>query len=59
MKDLLDFNRFQIQSLQDRICELENKVNTLTGYCFEALDEECPEEYKTIIKQEIYTLNQL
>ena len=59
MKDLLDFQRFQIQSLQSRICELENQNNTLTEYVFEALDEECPKEYKTILKQEIYTLKQL
>ena len=59
MKDLLDFQRFQIQSLQNRICELENNNNTLITYCFEALDEQCPQEYKTIIKQEIYTLKQL
>ena len=51
MKDLLDFQRFQIQSLQNRICELENQNNILTGYVFEALDEQCPQEYKTIIKQ--------
>jgi len=59
MKDLLDFQRFQIQSLQDRICELENQNNTLTGYVFEALDEDCPAEYKIILKKEIYTLKQL
>jgi hypothetical protein len=58
MKDLLDFQNFQIQSLQNRICELEGTVNTLATYCFEALDDECPKEYKTILKQEIYTLKQ-
>ena len=58
MKDLLDFQRFQIQSLQSRICELENQNNTLSTYCFEALDEECPAGYKRILKQEIYTLKQ-
>ena len=59
LQDLLDFNRFQIQNLQNKVCQLESKVTTLTGYCFEALDEDCPEEYKIILKQEIYTLNQL
>jgi len=58
MKDLLDFQRFQIQSLQNRICELENQNNILTEYIFEALDEQCTQEYKTIIKKEIYTLKQ-
>ena len=59
MKDLVDFQRFQIESLQNRICELENINNTLSGYCFEALDERCPVEYRNIIKREIYTLKQL
>jgi len=56
MRDLLDFQRFQIESLQAKICELENINNVLSGYCFEALDEMCPRGYKTIIKQEIYKL---
>lgn len=56
MKDLTDFQRFQIQSLQQRVCELENINNQLAEYCFEALADECPNEYKTIIKKEIYNL---
>ena len=52
MKDLTDFQRFQIQSLQARICELENINNQLAEYCFEALDKDCPKEYKLIIKKE-------
>jgi hypothetical protein len=56
MKDLTDFQRFQIQSLQARVCELENINNQLANYCFEALSDECPAEYKTIIKKEIYNL---
>ena len=58
MKDLLDFQRCQIERLQQRVCELEENVNTLSTYCFEALDEQCPKEYKTILKREIYTLKQ-
>lgn len=59
MKDLLDFQRCQIESLQARVCELENINHLLSGYCFEALDEQCPSEYRYMIKKEIYTLNQL
>jgi len=58
MKDLLDFQRYQIETLQAKVCELENINNVLSGYCFEALDERCPAEYKNIIKKEIYTLKQ-
>ena len=57
MKDLLDFQRLQIQTLQAKVYKQDFIISVLETYCFEALDEECPEEYKTIIKQEIYTLN--
>jgi hypothetical protein len=56
MKDLIDYQRFQIESLQARVCELENIINTLSGYCFEALSEDITAEYKTVIKKEIYNL---
>jgi hypothetical protein len=42
--------------MQDRICKLENHLQTLETYCFELADENCPREYKTIIKQELYNL---
>ena len=57
MKDLLDFQRLQIQALQAKVYEQKTTINILETYCFEALEEDCPEEYKTIIKREIYTLN--
>jgi hypothetical protein len=47
-----------MEVMQNKICELESKLTKLQNYCFEALDEECPQEYKTIIKQEIYELTQ-
>lgn len=56
MKDLIDFNRFQIEALQAEICKLKQENNLLATYCFEALDENIPEEYKRIIKQQIYEL---
>jgi len=56
MKDLLDYNRFRLEAMQDRICKLEFYINQLETYCFELADENCPREYKTIIKQELYNL---
>lgn len=56
MKDLIDFNRFQIQALQDEICKLKQQNNTLATYCFEALEDGITDEYKTQIKQLIYEL---
>jgi hypothetical protein len=58
MQDLLDYNRFRIETLQSRVCELERLVNTLQTCCFELADESCPVEYKTLIKSELYKLKQ-
>ena len=55
MKDLIDYQRFQVEALQKRVCELEKKLNELKVYCFE-LCEDAPEEYKIIVKQQIYEL---
>ena len=57
MKDLLDYNRWRMEAMQNRICELKSILNTLETYCFELADENCPREYKTIIKKELYNLN--
>jgi hypothetical protein len=56
MKDLLDYNRFRIETMQSKICELESLLSTLETYCFELADEQCPKEYKTIIKKELNNL---
>lgn len=58
MKDLIDFQRFQIESLQKKVCELEYKLQQTKQYCFELTDNECPDEYKTLVKVEIYNLTQ-
>lgn len=58
MKDLLDYNRFRMESMQSRICELETLVSTLETYCFELADAKCTLEYKTLIKSELYKLKQ-
>jgi hypothetical protein len=58
MKDLIDFNRFQIEALQAEICKLKQENNLLSTYCFEALEEGITQEYKTLIKQQIYELKQ-
>lgn len=58
MKDLLDYNRFRMEAMQDKIYRLENHIQALETYCFELADDNCPKEYKIIVKQEIYNLKQ-
>ncbi len=56
MKDLLDYNRFRMEAMQEQICKLEHHIQVLETYIFELADLECPDEYKTIVKKEIYNL---
>ena len=56
MKDLLDYNRFRMEALHAQICKLEHHISTLETYVFELADLDCPDEYKTIVKQELYNL---
>ena len=54
MKDLLDYNRFRMEAMQEQICRLEHHISVLETYVFELADLDCPNEYKTIVKKEIY-----
>jgi len=54
MKDLLDYNRFRMEAMQEQICRLEHHISVLETYVFELADLECPEEYKRVVKKEIY-----
>ena len=58
MKDLIDYQRFQIEALQKTVCKMSTMLSQLETYCFELADSDCPADYKTIIKQQIYQLKQ-
>ena len=58
MKDLIDYQRFQIEALQKTVCKMNTMLTQLEMYCFELADKDCPADYKTIIKQQIYQLKQ-
>ena len=53
MKDLIDFKNAQITALQNKLFELDAKINNYETYIFELTDKDCPEEYKQIIKNEL------
>jgi hypothetical protein len=55
MKDLLDYNRFRIETMQSKICELESILSTLETYCFELADDDCPKNTKQLLKKN-YTI---
>jgi len=53
MKDLVDFKNYQIEALQSKVFEQERKLSILETYIFELIDKDCPEEYKSIVKNEL------
>ena len=57
MKDLIDYQRFQVEALQRKVCDLESKLNEVKTYVFELCEDDCPLDYKTIIKQQLYEIS--
>ena len=53
MKDLVDFKNYQIEALQKKVFEQDRQISTLETYIFELVDNDCPEEYKGIVKTEL------
>ena len=54
MYDLVSYLNFRIEALESANLELRNKEVELTTYLFELLEEDCPEDYKRIIRSEIF-----
>lgn len=53
MKDLIDFKNQQIQALQDSNAEKEARIAILETWIFELTDDNCPREYKKVIRTEL------
>ncbi len=48
-----DFYRMRIMALEDANQELREKEIKLVGFIFDLLDEETPEDYKNVIREEL------
>jgi len=48
-----DFYRMRIMALEDANQELREKEIRLVGFIFDLLDEETPEDYKNVIREEL------
>jgi len=55
MKDLHDFKNQQIKALQGEVCSIKEYVTKLETYIFELTDEDCPNEYRNIVRQEVFS----
>ena len=58
VKHLVDFKENKISKLQLEVADLKGKISKLETFIHELADEECPNEYKQIVLNELQTLCQ-
>jgi hypothetical protein len=52
--DLLSYKEARIEALLKEINRLELENEKLTTYVFELCDKDCPDEYKKIVKVDVF-----
>jgi len=52
-----DFYRMRIMALEDANQELREKEIKLVGFIFDLLDEDTPEDYKNVIREELLNIS--
>ena len=52
--DLLNYKEARIEALLNKIEDLELKNEKLTTYVFELCDKDCPEDYKIVVKGDVF-----
>ena len=52
--DLLSYKEARIEALLNSIEELELMNDKLTTYVFELCDKDCPEDYKRVVKVDVF-----
>ena len=58
MRDLISFKNAQIEALQIAISESDAYVMQLESFIFELTDKDSPEEYKAVIRNEIFNIQE-
>jgi len=52
--DLLSYKEARIEALLNEIQKLQLENERLATYIYELCDKTCPEEYKTIVKSDVF-----
>ena len=52
--DLLNYKEARIEALLRRVNVLELENEKLTTYIFELCDKDCPDDYKRIVKSDVF-----
>jgi hypothetical protein len=53
--DLLSYKEARIEALLQEINRLELENEKLTTYIFELSDEACPEDYKRVVRSDVFS----
>lgn len=54
MYDLLNYKEARILALLDHIKKLEGENEKLTTYIYELCDKNCPQDYKNVVKLDVF-----
>ena len=54
MYDLLNYKEARILALLDHIKKLESENEKLTTYIYELCDKNCPQDYKNVVKLDVF-----
>lgn len=54
MYDLLNYKEARILALLDHIKKLEGENEKLTTYIYELCDKNCPQDYKNVVKLNVF-----
>lgn len=52
--DLLSYKEARIESLLQKIKDFELENEKLATYIYELCDKDCPNDYKKIVKQDVF-----
>ena len=58
MKDLISFKNAQIEALQSVVADQDKTIMQLETFIFELTDKDSPEEYKQVIRKEVFGTNE-
>ena len=58
MKDIITFKNAQIEALQNVVADNDKYIMQLETFIFELTDKDSPEEYKQVIRNEIFGNNE-
>ncbi len=54
MNDLTNYLYARIEALENANKELRDRETELTGYIFDLVSNDCPEDYRRVIKNEVF-----